>query len=204
MVGQTQGLKMRLLAGICAAGNSSRMGFDKLSTPPSLHSPDTLLRRAITAAKGHDILVALPPDTHPYFASRRAILRRRDAFVCVEQANDGLSATLKCLAKAAISGGYDGLIVMLADLPFITAAHLDTLVALFETFEGTQSVRAMSQSGRDGHPVIFPVSLLPEFDRLTGDHGAQELMAKYGAKRVEMPSEAATWDMDTLEDWRQM
>jgi len=195
---------MRLLAGLCAAGNSSRMGFDKLSTPPSLHAPDTLLRRAITAAKGHDILVALPPDSHPYFNARRAILRPSDDFICVEQANEGLSATLKSLAQAAISGGYDGLIVMLADLPFITAAHLETLVVLFETFEGTQIVRAMSQSGRDGHPVIFPTSLLPKFEALTGDHGAQDLIAKYGAKRVEMPSEAATWDMNTLEDWRQM
>ncbi|NIY78521.1 MAG: NTP transferase domain-containing protein [Rhodobacteraceae bacterium] len=195
---------MKLLAGICAAGNSARMGFDKLSTAPSLHSPDTLLSRAVSAARGQPFVVALPAETHPYFQNRRDVLRPHDDFITVADSDLGISATLKALARYALEREADALAVIMADMPFITTSHLETLVILFETFGGTRIVRAQCQSGREGYPVIFPASVLPEFEALTGDEGVQVLVERHGAKRVEMPSEAPCWHVNTPEDWRQM
>ncbi|WP_066709760.1 nucleotidyltransferase family protein [Celeribacter ethanolicus] len=195
---------MKLLAGICAAGQSRRMGFDKLSTPPSLHSPDTLLRRAVSAAHGQPFVVALPPETHPYHRARRDLLRPHDPCLVVGDAETGLSATLKALARYAIDREVDGLAILMADMPFITASHLETLATLFETFGTTRIVRAQCQSGREGYPVIFPAALLPEFETLSGDDGVQVLLERHGVKRMEMPSESPCLHVNTPEDWRQM
>ncbi|AJE47293.1 hypothetical protein P73_2578 [Celeribacter indicus] len=180
------------------------MGFDKLSTPPSLHSPDTLLTRAISAASGHDTVIALPPEDHPYHLARKALLQPQDRVILVAGAEKGLSETLKALATEARAGDYDGLIVLLADLPFVTRAHLEKLTEFFETFEGARIVRAMDETERGGHPVIFPASVLPDFAALSGDDGARMVIEHYGVKQVAMPSGAATWDVDTPDDWRKL
>lgn len=195
---------MKVLVGICAAGNSQRMGFDKLSTPPTLHSPDTLLSRAATAAHGQDFIVALPAPTHPYFQNRKAQLRPHDAYLAVENAAEGLSHTLKALARHALAHEYNGLAIVMADMPFITASHVDSLVTLFETFQGSRIVRAQCESGRAGYPVVFPDTMFAEFETLTGDQGVQALTDRYGVKRLDMPSEAPCMHVNTPEDWRQM
>ncbi|SFI77798.1 NTP transferase domain-containing protein [Celeribacter neptunius] len=195
---------MKLLIGICAAGKSRRMGFDKLATPPSLHSPDTLLSRAVTAAHGRDTIVALPAETHPYFLGRRALLRPHDPYLSVEDADQGIANTLKTLARHAIQKNCDGLAILMADMPFVTASHLDTVVNLFETFGGSRIVRAECPSGREGYPVIVPSAVLPEFERLSGEDGLQKLIEIHGVKRVLMPSEAPCMQVNTPEDWQQM
>ncbi|WP_460273805.1 nucleotidyltransferase family protein [Celeribacter sp. ULVN23_4] len=195
---------MKLLTGICAAGQSERMGFDKLSTAPSLHSPDTLLSRAVSAARGTDFIVALPPETHPYHRARRELLRPHDPVLIVKNAAEGVATTLKALARHAIEAHYDGLAILMADMPFITATHLETLVILFETFDGSRIVRAQCQNGRMGYPVIFPAAVLPDFETLTGEQGIQSLLERHGEKRVQIASDAPCWHVNTPEDWRQM
>ncbi|WP_321363501.1 NTP transferase domain-containing protein [uncultured Celeribacter sp.] len=168
-----------------AAGNSARMGFDKLSTAPSLHSLDTLLSRAVSAARGQPFVVALPAESHPYHQSRRAVLRPHDDFITVEDSDLGISAPFKSLARHALDKDYDALAVIMTDMPFITTSHLETLVILFETFGGTRIVRAQCQSGREGYPVIFPASVLPEFEALSGEEGVQvwsNAMARNGSR----------------------
>jgi Uncharacterized MobA-related protein len=180
------------------------MGFDKLSTPPSLHSPDTLLRRAVSAAHGHPFIVALPSENHPYHRARRDLLRPHDPFLVAGDTEADLSDTFKALARYALEREVDGLAILMADMPFITASHLETLVNLFETFGESRIVRAQCQSGCEGYPVIFPAIILPEFEDLSGDEGMQNLLQRHGVKRMEMPSEAPCLHVNTPEDWRQM
>lgn len=180
------------------------MGFDKLSTAPSLHSPDTLLSRAISAARRLNFVVALPAQDHPYFSTRQAILRPYDRAVLMGPADEGISETLKRLARIALDEGYDGLAILMADMPFITPTHVEKLVDMFEMFDGSRIVRTVCPSGKPGYPIIFPASVLPAFAELTGEDSVDKVIADHAVKWLQMPTEAPCMHVNTPEDWRQM
>ena len=64
---------------------------------------------------------------------------------------------------------------MLGDMPDVTAADLDRLIAAFAKSGGTAIVRA-THDGRRGNPVILPRALFPAVAQLEGDTGARHLV----------------------------
>ena len=189
---------MRVLAGICAAGSSTRMGFDKLAAPLPTATPlkgDTCLTRACAASSHLDQHVILPPQDHPYYSARKALIGPLPA----QSVSGGFSESLKALARAAL--GYDGLLVQLADMPLIRPAHVEAICTAFEAEAGLAIIRAVTDTGRQGHPVLFPAACLPAFEDLTGDHGAQEIVARFGVTPLEIAGDAAIRDLDSPEDW---
>ncbi|MCA0043823.1 nucleotidyltransferase family protein [Celeribacter litoreus] len=195
---------MRLLTGICAAGNSTRMGFDKLTTSPSLHSPDTLMTRVVAAVPRTDFVVALPPEDHRYYAARKSLLRPYDRSICVADPDQGIAETLKLLAQTALAEEYDGLIILMADLPFLTRSHVESVIKIFEAFDGERVVRATCTDGDFGYPVILPAKVLPEFEALTGEQRVGVVLANHSVKRVNIGSKAACMHVNTPEDWRKI
>ncbi|WP_417248815.1 nucleotidyltransferase family protein [Celeribacter sp.] len=190
---------MRVLAGIAAAGAAHRAGFDKLATPIARDGSDTLLSRVLFAAAGLDILVALPPRNTPYHAGRRAIIEPLPHVEVPER--NGMSGSLKALARAALDGGYDGLLVMLADMPDIGAGDIAKLLRVFSDFGGARIVRGATEDGHAGHPILFPAPLLVEFAALSGDQGARAIVEAHKAKLVVLDGNAALRDVDTRADF---
>ena len=64
---------------------------------------------------------------------------------------------------------------MLGDMPGVTAADLDRLIAAFAKSGGTAIVRA-THGGKRGNPVILPRALFPEIAKLEGDTGARHIV----------------------------
>jgi CTP:molybdopterin cytidylyltransferase MocA len=58
---------------------------------------------------------------------------------------------------------------------------------------------------KPGHPVIFPADLAPLLQNLSGDRGAQPILAAHAGRLhlVPLPGQAALTDLDTPEDWAQ-
>jgi hypothetical protein len=91
---------------------------------------------------------------------------------------------------ASIVTGVAGLdtpvLVMLADMPDVTAADLHLMMSL--SAQAPDAIlRAATEDGRPGHPVLFPADLLPELAALTGDTGAREVLKRHadaGASRA--------------------
>lgn len=189
---------MRVLAGICAAGSSTRMGFDKLAAPlptATLVPRDTCLTRACAASSHLDQCVILPAQDHPYCADRAALIGATP----VLHVSGAFSDSLKALARAA--HGYDGLLIQLADMPLITRAHVQALCAAFESGAGHSIIRAVDEAGRQGHPVLFPAATFAAFAALEGDSGAQSIVARFGVTPCGLTGEAATRDLDTPAQW---
>ncbi|MEN8889523.1 MAG: NTP transferase domain-containing protein [Celeribacter marinus] len=189
---------MRVLAGICAAGSSTRMGFDKLAAPlpPATTPHDTCLTRACAASAHLDQCVILPAPDHPYYAARKALIGTAPS----RSISGPFSNSLKALASAA--HGYDGLLIQLADMPHITRAHITVLMDVFETHQGEAIVRASDSEGRAGHPVLFPSQCFGAFEALDGDIGAHAIIARYPLKQVVLSGDAATFDLDTPAAWQ--
>lgn len=185
---------------VLAAGASRRMrGADKLLEP--VEGVPLIARTVGTALEtGLPVIVALRPDRP---ARHEALAGLAAQHVSVPDAAEGMGASLRRAAAAAPEGA--ALAVVLADMPEITAADLTALVTAFETAGGDTVVRAASEDGRPGQPVIFPARLRPALLALGGDTGGRDILKAEAAVLVPLPGRRALVDLDTPEDfaaWR--
>ncbi len=182
---------------IPAAGASSRMrGSDKLLE--EVEGKPLLRRQAIMAlATGCAVVVTLPPDRPARGAALDGLAVTR---VIVPDAALGLSVSLA--AGLAAIGPAPAVIVLLADLPEISAEDLNHLVARHRDLPEA-ILRATAQDGTAGHPVLFPAWVLPELGAMTGDSGARALLRGHADRvvAVALADRRAVTDLDTPEDW---
>ena len=88
------------------------------------------------------------------------------------QPEAGLSHSLALGARKAMQCEADAMLVCLGDMPFVTTAHLDRLIAAFGSAEGQACVASQNDQIRMP-PAIFPKSHFPDLLALTGDQGAR-------------------------------
>ena len=181
---------------LAAAGASRRMrGKDKLLE--EVAGEALLARQArIALETGLPVLVTLPVGAD----QRHAALAHLPGLSIeeLEDASKGMSASLRAGAAWAERQGFDGLIILLADMPEITADDIRTFV---ETFEPGKIYRATDALGRAGHPVLLPARLFPEIGALRGDQGAKTLLERERVIPIALPGSHATTDLDTPEEW---
>ena len=178
----------RLAAALLAAGRSARFGAaDKLAAP--LHGTPLGLYAA-TAMASLDLChrwVILRAAEHP---CREGWMAAGFEPVVNPQADEGMGASLRCAARLADEAGADGLLVCLADMPLVTAAHIAALAGVWRGHGG-------SVASWDGMiaapPVIIPRDRFAALASLAGDQGARALLGN--ARRVPCPTGMLT-DVD--------
>ena len=188
-------------AAVLAAGASRRMGGrDKLLEPVEGAPVLARVARAALESRADETLVVLPPHGE----ARRAALDGLDGARIVENrlAAEGMAASIRA-ATAAAAAQTDALILLLADMPEVSAAHLDALIAAYDPEEGRAICRASDGQGRPGHPVLIGRRFFEALGRLEGDAGAKALLEAHGdlVETVPTPGLAATTDLDTPEAW---
>lgn len=178
-----------------AAGASTRMrGADKLLQEVR---GQPLLRDRVDLALGTgcNVAVTLPPEAE---ARRAALDGLRVTLLPVPDAASGMSASLRTGAAWAMAQGASALMVLLPDLPDLTA---DDLSILLQANDSENIFRACDVHGTPGHPVILPARLLPDLTRVTGDTGARDLLRAHPVTLAPLPGSHATTDLDTPEAW---
>jgi len=112
----------------------------------------------------------------------------------------GMASSLVAGLKIPGVMDHDGTLILLADMPAITAKCLNDLIAAFETSNGRAIVRA-SHAGTPGNPVILPNALYARALDLQGDRGAKGVIQTSDLDVVDVEiGEAAIFDIDTKED----
>lgn len=92
-----------------------------------------------------------------------------------------------------------GVLVMLADMPRVTADDLKALIEAFCKADGQAIIRAVSQ-GKRGNPVILPQILHDDVMQLKGDVGARNIIESSGLAVIDIEiGDAAHLDVDTPE-----
>ncbi|UWQ30315.1 NTP transferase domain-containing protein [Leisingera sp. M523] len=179
---------------LLAAGASSRMqGRDKLMEDVDGQPLLSLMcRRA--ALTGLPVFVTLPRETHPRAAATGSAIP-----VPVPGADEGMAASIRC-GIAALPNVTDAVMILPADMPDITTQDMLHLAA---HFHGADSpvLRAASEDGIQGHPVLFPRRCFAALKTLNGDQGARSLLTSEPVQMVPLPKNHAVTDLDTPEDW---
>lgn len=110
----------------------------------------------------------------------------------------GLSTSLRA-GLVGLPPDIAGVLVLLADMPLLTAAHLDRLIATFRG-DGRQPVCLPVHGGRRGNPVLWPARLFPALMRIEGDMGGRALLASAEPLvEVAMPDAGVLTDVDDAE-----
>ncbi|MEM7547536.1 MAG: molybdopterin-binding/glycosyltransferase family 2 protein [Pseudomonadota bacterium] len=199
--GQVTPSRPRVAAILLAAGSSSRMrGRDKLTEdvsgkPLLRHAAETLVNSKVD----HVIVVTRPDDTD----RTEALSGLAVELIENPQADEGMGASIRA-GMTRIAPECDCVLIALADMPDLTAADHDRLLAAYDAEEGREIIRATTAAGTPGNPVLFGQRFFEPLRALEGDEGARALLAAHADLVCPVPlgGESARTDLDTPEDWR--
>jgi molybdenum cofactor cytidylyltransferase len=185
---------LQVAALVLAAGSSRRTApLNKLlleveGTPMARRAVETALAsraRPVIAVVGHEAQ-----------RIRRALAGLEIAFVYNPDHARGLSTSLRA-GLAAVGPQASGAVVCLADMPRVTAAHVDRLIDAFERSLGA-AVCVPTHAGRRGNPVLWPRRFFAEMAAVEGDIGARHLMRAHAedVREVAMEDDGILFDVD--------
>ena len=112
---------------------------------------------------------------------------------------EGISSSLK-QGLRALPRGVDGAIICLGDMPRVSAAQIDKLIAAFNPVEG-RAICVPTFNGKRGNPVLFARRFFEEMESVSGDVGARYLIGEAPdlVCEVEMDDRGVLLDIDTPE-----
>lgn len=197
--------RSRIWAVVPAAGMGRRMGSPKQSLPFGESTVTGTVARTLLSAGVEAVVVVtrsslvdslrLPDDPRVH----TAINDRPDSEMI-----DSIRVGLEKLSSLSIVGvgspaTADGVAVVPGDMPAISVDACRRSVAAFVADPGRIVIAA--HAGRRGHPIIFPLSMRAEIDRL--DEGLHELPQQYPklVHLVETDGPGVVDDVDTMDDY---
>ena len=194
---------MKGIAGLLlAAGASSRMGVAKQLLPwggscllqhvlEQALSSDLAVLSLILGHRAEDILERI----RPALQNPKLRIIRNPRFA------EGISTSILAGIQS-IEKEYDHVLILLGDMPWITSALLDLLIAKY--LRSGLSLGAIRTRRGRSLPVIVGRRFFPHLHDLRGDVGARELFKKFPRDvcLVEPPSEYEDADIDTPEDYK--
>lgn len=188
--------RLRLAAIVLAAGRAQRMGETKqladLSGIP-------MIRRTVENIRAADLGEVVVVTGHD--AERVGAALRGLPVTIVRNPNyaDGLSTSLRA-GLEALPPETDAALVALGDMPSVSPADIDRLIAAFDPAEG-RSIVVPVHEGKRGNPVLWGAAYFAEMKMLTGDAGAKRLLADYPEAVTEVELGAGILaDIDTPAD----
>jgi molybdenum cofactor cytidylyltransferase len=190
------------LAGlVLAAGASTRMGRPKQLLPIA---QSTLLDRVLLEAlnsdlgkvvlvlgfKAGEIMAGLQTDPH------------HPKLMVVENRNprQGISSSI-ITGLSAVENEWDAVMIILADMPHITARLINLLMRRAE--ESRRPLAALVTRGKRSHPVIIRRPFFPALHGLRGDEGAKALFVEHSDQVCLVEPEGSFDDcyIDTQDDY---
>lgn len=178
----------KIAALILAAGLSSRFGdghklLADLDGKPVLRHVVEHVRASsaspillVTGHRAQDIHIAAGAD-----AAADLTVVHNPAYA------EGLASSLRA-GLSALPPGLDGMLVCLGDMPDVSPATLEALIAAFNPVEG-RAICLPVIGGKRGNPTLWGLQFLPDLMRLEGDSGARSLFGQHAEWVCEVPVE---------------
>jgi len=193
--------KPNVAAVILAAGRSSRMGRNKLLLDLD---GKPILCHAVDQALGAGLSEIVVVSGHQASKVREALGERAVKVVEAREHKLGMSASLKAGIRA-LGPKTEAALVMLGDMPQVSAPLIQRLIAAYNPLEG-RSIVVPTVDGKRGNPVLFDRRYFEEMLALEGDVGARHLIGAHDDQVAELAvDDAAVFtDVDTPEAYDQL
>ncbi|AXT21166.1 nucleotidyltransferase family protein [Flavobacteriaceae bacterium AU392] len=186
---------------ILAAGASNRMGI-----------PKQLLPWKHTTLLEHTIETVLELNIEHTFVVLGANIKLMSSKIksypieIIHNINwqNGLGSSIASGAKyiRSLKKTFDGILIVLADQPFIDVTHLNTLIESFLN-KKHKIITTSYNKYKEGVPAIFDAVYFKELSNLNNDFGAKELIENEKTNSV-MISEDKLTDIDTKDDYNRL
>ena len=182
---------------ILAAGESRRMGKPKQLLPLG---KTTILEQTIDNylnSEVHDVVVVLGYRAEEIVS----LITKRPVRATVNSAyRDGMSTSIVA-GLSLISDNAQGIMLALADQPFVDSQTINRLVESFGAYD--KSIIVPTYQGRRGHPVIFSIKYKEELLSLKGDIGGREIICRHSGDVLEVAvnCEGICVDIDTADTY---
>jgi len=186
------------VAGIVpAAGSSSRMGRNKLLLALG---GETMLRRAVReaiAAELDPVIVVLGYEAD---LARRELTGLASQVVVNPDYHRGMNSSLRT-GIAAVPAPAPALVVVLPDMPFVTAAMMAALVVRYRT--STAPLVISDYMGVAAPPILYDRTLFEELLATGGEGGGRDVVRRHRHEAVAVTWPAAALaDLDAPDDWQ--
>ena len=188
-----QNSALQIDAILLAAGSSLRFGTDKrfflIDDVPMLQHAIAAIIDAVDSVtvvlkrSDSDVLRLLLGD---FFTDKRVIS------LWLDNPAAGMGTNLAHAIKS-LPAVCDGVLVMLADMPYVQSQTVKAVVNAFEddkivapVFIGGDGVDDGAE--KQGHPVLFSRQFFPELEQLSGDSGARSVLQRHIQSVIFLPT----------------
>lgn len=180
-----------IAAVLLAAGRGRRFGSDKRKA--LTHEGESLLATALQRYSAIFPLLALVVGPDDDFGLAQC--RRFGAAAVVNPlAHEGLGSSVACGIRWAQAQGLGGVVMGLADMPFVQA---ETLAAVASTLAATTQLVLPVYQGQPGHPRGIPGSAFSVLATLSGERGAAVVLDWSVALQLPCDDAGCVLDIDT-------
>ena len=185
----------RIDALVLAAGRSLRAGGpNKLLLP---WQGKAVAAHAVDAALASGVNTVHVVTGHEQASLQDVLNGRSLHWIYNPNYPDGMGSSISA-GVGELPADLDGMVLCLADMPWVSAEHIDRLIEGFSP----DAVRVACFGSRRGHPVLFPREWFAALMQLTGDDVARCLFDNLATAVVEVPmaDDAVLRDVDHKED----
>lgn len=197
---------MKIVGVYLAAGKSSRMGTHKLALPVGTMSLGSLaLETALDSPLDEVCVIISDADNTEWIPSHMKSDAKCTIIKC-STSYKGQSESLRCGIQHAQCTRADGVLVMLADQPFITVQMLAEMITCMKNNPTCRFV-ATTFEYSIMPPVLFASSMYPDLFQLRGDKGARAILQGdflYKGKLLTCTDKRLVFDVDTREDYQML
>lgn len=191
---------MKIIGIYLAAGRSRRTGpgIHKLCLPIRNTSLGSIALNTSLTSNLSDIVIV--SNETPWLLQYTQV--ERIHILSCKKACFGQSYSLRCGLEKAENMNADGVLVMLADQPFVTVELINSLIDDYQHFPQLDYIAA-SYKDIPQPPILFSKRIFPVLKKLKGDQGARSIFFdKSFQGKITVYSDAKLfYDVDTIEDY---
>jgi molybdenum cofactor cytidylyltransferase len=189
---------VRVSAILLGAGESKRMGVNKLTLPWGKktvleHCLQTLLQSEV-----EEVIVVINPHIQKRIFYP---LSPKVKVVINPSYQKGMSTSLR-KGLEAVDRRSDAILIALGDQPLVKTKTINALVHAFALRK--RAIVIPTYRGMEGHPVVFSKIFKEALMEIKGDRGGKSLIKRYPQEiwKVRIRSEGVVKDMDIWKDYK--
>jgi molybdenum cofactor cytidylyltransferase len=185
---------------LLAAGESKRMGQPKQLMP---FGRSTILEQTLDNllnSRVNEVIVVLGHRA----GEMREVIVDRPVKVAVNPAYHEGMGTSVVAGLNLVDDGARGIMLALADQPFVDSKTIDRLIQEFLNHD--KGIAIPVYRGRRGHPIIFSTGYKGELSKLKGDIGGRQIIKEHpdDILEVAVDAEGINIDINTPSDYNSL